>query len=146
MMGMDTLGPFDLISAGSLNGMLTGVPKLKEEVLWTIKTEAAFARVRTIVAEATMLVHPITQAILAVIGDTPATVIGPVLQQQIEQCSKPLAFFRQKLSPAQQGWSRYDHRFYALHAAIKEFCHMLKGQQNTLITNGKPVIFASSEA
>lgn len=130
------------ILAAPLNGMLRGTPKPADKLLWNSETEAAFTKVKTAIAEAALLAHPVPQAPLALMVDASANAVGAALQQKVGNHWQPLAFFSKKLSPSQKNWSTYDRELYAAYAAIKKFRHMLEGRHFTLVTDHKPLTYA----
>ena len=58
----------------------------------------------------------------------------------ITQANRPLAFFSQKLSPAQQKYSVTEQELLAIVETLKEFKGMLWGQQLTNYTDHKNLI------
>nr|VZH96084.1 unnamed protein product [Spirometra erinaceieuropaei] len=61
----------------------------------------AFERTKTSLADATLLTHPASEAPLSQMVDASTVAIGAVLQQHINDSTRPLAFFSKKLSPAE---------------------------------------------
>nr|VZI23685.1 unnamed protein product [Spirometra erinaceieuropaei] len=61
----------------------------------------AFERLKTSLADATLLTHPAPEAPLSLMVDASTVAVGAVLQQHINNSTRPLAFFSKKLSPAE---------------------------------------------
>jgi len=74
--------------------------------------------------------------------DASTTAMGAVLQQRVQGGWQPLAFFSQKLSPAQQKYSACDWELLAIYEAVKYFHHMLKAWNFTVLMDHKPLTFA----
>lgn len=61
-----------------------------------------------------------------------------VIEQEIwEQC-KPIAFFSKKLSPAQSRYSTFSKDFLVKYLVIKHFRHLLEGWSFKIFTDHKP--------
>ncbi|XP_047543203.1 uncharacterized protein LOC125075535 [Vanessa atalanta] len=65
-----------------------------------------------------------------------------VLQQKIGQKWKPLSFFSCKFSEAQQRYSAYHRELLSIYMAVKHFKYMIEGQQVTVFTDHKPLVYA----
>nr|VZI14837.1 unnamed protein product [Spirometra erinaceieuropaei] len=65
----------------------------------------AFERLKTSLADATLLTHPAAEALLSLMVDASTVAVGAVLQQHINNSTRPLAFFSKKLSPAETRYS-----------------------------------------
>lgn len=74
--------------------------------------------------------------------DASDIVLGAVLQQAVQSGIQPLHFFSQKLSEAQSKYSTYDRELLAVYSAVKHFKHILEGQQFSIYTDHKPLIYA----
>ena len=73
---------------------------------------------------------------------TSAKYIGAVLQQQINDEWKPIAFFSKRLKPAETRYSTFDRELLAIYLAIKHFQHFVEGRQFQVLTDHKPFTFA----
>ena len=73
--------------------------------------------------------------------DTSDTAVGAVLQQQINDEWKPIAFFSEIVKPAETRYSIVDHELLAVYLAIKHFQHFVEGHQFPAITDHKPLRF-----
>nr|VZI39510.1 unnamed protein product [Spirometra erinaceieuropaei] len=90
----------------------------------------AFERIKTSLADATLLTPPAPEAPLA------------VLQQHNNDSTRPLAFFSKKLSPAETRYSTFGRELLAIYLAVKHFRHILEGRDFTIFTDHKPLTFA----
>jgi hypothetical protein len=86
-----------------LHAALAG-PKVRGEqpVDWTPTMVLAFEDCKASLFRATLLAHPDPFATLGLFTETSDICIGAVLQQHVYDARQPLAFYSDKLSPAQQ--------------------------------------------
>nr|VZI26047.1 unnamed protein product [Spirometra erinaceieuropaei] len=71
-----------------------------------------------------------------------ACAVGAVLHQQVNNQLQPLAFFSQKLQPAQTRCSTFSRELLAIYLAIRHFRHLLEGRDFSIHTNHKPLTYA----
>nr|VZI35605.1 unnamed protein product [Spirometra erinaceieuropaei] len=102
----------------------------------------ASERIKTSLADATLLTHPAPEAPLSLMVDASTVAVGAVLQQHINDSTRPLAFFSKKLSPAETRYSTFGRELLAIYLAAKHFRHFLEGRDFTIFTNHKPLTFA----
>nr|VZI05896.1 unnamed protein product [Spirometra erinaceieuropaei] len=102
----------------------------------------AFERLKTSLADATLLTHPAPEAPLSLMVDASTVAVGAVLQQHINNSTRPLAFFSKKLSPAETRYSTFGRELLAIYLAVKNFRHFLEGRDFTIFTDHKPLTFA----
>ncbi|BHF62781.1 hypothetical protein SprV_0200576700 [Sparganum proliferum] len=88
----------------SLTNLLSG-PKGPLELRGHALT--AFERLKTSLADATLLTHPAPETPLSLPVDASTVAVGAVLQQHINDSTRPLAFFSKKLSPAETRYSTF---------------------------------------
>ena len=93
-------------------------------------------------SNATLLVHPQSDAPTCIITDASDTAIGAVLQQRIDSVWSPLSYFSRKLTPAETRYSTFDRELPAVYLAIKHFRHSIKGRRFFIVTDHKPLTFA----
>jgi cleavage and polyadenylation specificity factor subunit 1 len=67
--------------------------------------------------------------------------MGAILQQRINAW-QPLAFFSEKMNPAQQKYSAYDRELLAVYEAVKHFSHMLEARHFIILRDHKSLTFA----
>ncbi|BHF83082.1 hypothetical protein SprV_0802622400 [Sparganum proliferum] len=101
----------------------------------------AFERIKTSLADATLLTHPAPEAPLSLMVDASTVALGAVLQQHINNSTRPLAFFSKKLSPAETRYSTFGRELLAIYLAVKHFRHFLEGRDFTIFTDHKPLTF-----
>ncbi|PNX80633.1 retrotransposon protein, partial [Trifolium pratense] len=63
----------------------------------------------------------------------------------LSQEKKPIAFFSEKLSEAQQKWSTYDQEFYAVVRALRQWEHHLIHREFILFTDHQALKFLHSQ-
>nr|VZI02723.1 unnamed protein product [Spirometra erinaceieuropaei] len=102
----------------------------------------AFERLKTSLADATLLTHPAPEAPLSLMVDASTVAVGAVLQQHINNSTRPLAFFSKKLSPAETRYSTFGRDLLAIYLAVKHFRHFLESRDFTIFTDHKPITFA----
>lgn len=113
-----------------------------KELIWDDEASAAFSNAKEALAKATMLVHPRHTAPTALTVDASATAVGGVLEQQINGCWQPLAFFSRHLRLPEQKYSAFDRELLALYLAIRHFRYFLEGRDFTAFTDHRPLTFA----
>ena len=110
--------------------------------VWTDEAAAAFKAVKDALAKATLLVHPNPDCPISVAVDASDLAVGAVLQQQVDGCWKPFAFFSRLLKPAETRYSTFGGELLAEYLAICHFRYYLEGCQFHLLTDHKPLTFA----
>ena len=125
-----------------LHLLLTGSTKSDRALVWTPTAEAAFKEVKDTLSNATLLVHPQSDAPTCIITDASDTAVGAVLQQRIDSVWSPLSYFSRKLTPAETRYSTFDRELLAVYLAIKHFRHSIEGRRFFIITDHKPLTFA----
>lgn len=109
---------------------------------WTSAADTAFEEAKNALANATMLVHPLPNAPMRLITDASSNAVGAVLQQFQQDSWCPLAFFSQKLKPAETRYSTFDRELLAVYLGIRHFSHQLEGNDFHVLTDHKPLTFA----
>ena len=125
-----------------LFGAIAGKAKL---LSWSDSMDEAFARAKTLLAAATMLVHPRMDVPIALTVDASDHAVGAVLQQFVDASWQPLAFFSRHLRPAECKYSVFDRELLALYLAIRHFRHYLEGRSFVAYTDHKPLTFAMAK-
>lgn len=119
--------------------ILAGKPK---ELSWDDTATAAFGKAKEALAKATMLVHPQSNAPMALTVDASDTAVGGVLEQLINGNWQPLSFFSRRLRTPERKYSAFDRELLALYLAIRHFRYFLEGRDFTAFTDHKPLTFA----
>lgn len=127
---------------------LLKMPKTAKNFSWPDTCNSAFVKVKSALADVTLLAHPMNDGAFSITTDASNTAVGAVLQQQNSGCWEPLAFFSKKLSPAEIKYSAFDRELLAIYLAIKHFRYFVEGRQFTIYTDHKPLttaIFTKTE-
>jgi RNase H-like domain found in reverse transcriptase len=122
-----------------LTDALRGLPRHLEVMA---EMTAAMAAAKNALAAATGLAHPLLHAQLALVTDAADSHVGGVLQRGEGAARGPLAFFSQKLLPAQSRYSTFDRELTAVFSALRHFRFMLEGRQFHVMTDHKPLVAA----
>ncbi|BHF73832.1 hypothetical protein SprV_0401691600 [Sparganum proliferum] len=105
---------------------------------------SAFEAAKKTLADATLLHHlssdPHAQLFLTT--DASNSAVGAVLHQQVNNHLQPLAFFSQKLQPAQTRYSTFSRELLAIYLTIRHFRHLLEGSDFSVHTDHKPLTYA----
>ncbi|BHF74080.1 hypothetical protein SprV_0401716400 [Sparganum proliferum] len=105
---------------------------------------SSFEAAKKALADATLLHHlssdPHAQLILTT--DASNSAVGAVLHQQVNNQLQPLAFFSQKLQPAQTRYSTFSRELLAIYLAIRHFRHPLEGRDFSVHTDHEPLTYA----
>nr|VZI40635.1 unnamed protein product [Spirometra erinaceieuropaei] len=111
--------------------------------LFTI-ANTAFEEAKKALADATMLHHLNFDAHPQLILTTNASssAVGGVLHQQVNNQLQPLAFFSQKLQPAQNRYSTFSRELLAIYLATRHFRHLLEDRDFSVHTYHKPLTYA----
>lgn len=126
-----------------LNACITGAKKNdKRPVPWDPASEEAFEKSKELLANATLLSHPLENATLALQCDASDTAMGAVLQQFDQGTWRPLGFYSKKFTNTQKGYSTYDRELQAIYSAIKYFRDMIEGRNLVIKTDHQPLTFA----
>lgn len=113
-----------------------------KELCWNPEADAAFDRIKVVLAEVTALAHPHPDGWLALFVDASDLGLGAVLNKLVDKAWQPLSFYSKKLEPAQRNYSVYDREFLAFYKGIKRFQHHLEGRNFTVFSDHKPLTFA----
>ena len=96
-------------AASLLQPLYRATANRENDLSWTPKMEAAFAQAENVLANATILSRPVYGAPLYLCTDASSHAVGGVLEQEVDNVCRPLAFFfRKKLSKAQTRYSTFD--------------------------------------
>lgn len=130
-----------------LNKLLTNCKKNdKRPVIWNEDAVNAFLKCKTALAEAATLAYHDPESKISLLVDASSTAVGAVLNcETASKGPRPIAFFSRKLSPSEARYSTYDRELLAVYLAIKHFRQQLEGQNFTIFTDHRPLIFAFSK-
>ena len=121
---------------------LKGKPKKLD---WTKDCQTSFNSIKTALAKATLLHHPIPGASLALTTDASKLAMGGVLEQRGSRGWEPLGFWSAKLQPRQQLWPAYDRELLAAFRGIRHFRPMVEGRPFTLYSDRLPLVPSMSK-
>lgn len=117
-------------------------PKAHKSFSWPAECESVFQEVKSALAKATLLVHPVTDAQIRLTCDASGVAVGGILQQFDGNVWKPLAFYSKKLSPTECRYSTFDRELLAVYLSIKHFRYFIEGRTFSVYTDHKPLINA----
>ena len=89
-----------------------------KELEWTSELDLAFQKAKRLLAEATLLHHPVPGARTVLTTDASDIAIGAVLEQQIDEHWQPLAFFSRQLNKAERNYSTIDRELCTWYTLI----------------------------
>ena len=92
-----------------------------KELEWTSELDLAFQKAKCLLADATLLHHPVLGAKTVLTTDASDVAIGAVLEQQIDEHWQPLAFFSRQLNKAERNYSTIDRELLGIHSSVLHF-------------------------
>ena len=101
-----------------LNSFL-GKRHKKSDLQCTDKPIHAFDTIKETLTQATLLVHPKSDAPLSIATDASNVAVGAVLQQFVDHIWQPLSYFSKSLTPKEQKYSVCDWELLGIYLAIK---------------------------
>ena len=125
-----------------LNALLSAPKDRAKKLMWNDQALTAFNSIKEVLANATLLSHPKSDAPTCIMTDASDIAVGAALQQQINGEWQPIAYFSKKLKPAETRYSTFDRELLAVYLAIKHFHHFLEGRQFYVLTDHKPLVHA----
>ena len=129
-------------AAKIMHPLYAGSTVTSKDVNWTSDMNIAFERTKEALAQATMLVHPRSDAPTAITVDASEVAVGGVLEQLIDDVWHPLAFFSRQLRKPERKYSAYDRELLALYLSIRHFRYFVEGRSFAAYTDHKPLTFA----
>ena len=121
-----------------LNSLLTSSRK---DLNWSTQAIEAFTSIKKALADATLLAHPHTEALLSIMTDASNIASGAVLQQLVNNSWQPISYFSRKFSPAETRYSTFDRELLAVYLAVKHFKHFVEGHKFFILIDHKPLIY-----
>ena len=88
---------------------------------WNEESLQAFSTIKQAIANVSLLSHPHANAPMNIMTDASDIAIRAVLQQQIKDEWKPIAFFSRREKPAETRYSTFDRELLTIYLAIKYF-------------------------
>lgn len=126
-----------------LTALLAGPQRPKvRPVTWTSEADAAFTAIKSMLADVSLLAHPVPDAPLSLMTDASNVGIGGVLQQHIGGAWQPLGFFSQKLAPRETRYSTFGRELLAAYLSVKHFRYHLEGRQFSILTDHKALCYS----
>lgn len=125
-----------------LHGLVVSSVKKPKTFAWNDSHTNAFNKVKQMLTEAVLLVHPKPEGNYSLTTDASNTAIGAVLHQSVDGNYQPLAFFSRKLNEGQQKYSTFDRELLAVYESIRHFRHWLEGRKFIVFTDHKPLTTA----
>lgn len=129
-----------------LDDLLRGDDSAKRKgscpVVWTEEAEFTFQKVKSALAEATLLSHPKPSASLTLVVDASSVAAGAALHQWVNGAWQPLSFFSHKFDLTQSRYSTFDRELLAMYLAVRHFRHSLEGRMFSIQTDHKPLVYA----
>ena len=110
-----------------------------KEFTVTAEMISAVSQLKTSIANATMLVHPVRNATLSITTDASDVAIAGVLHQHHRGRLEPLSFFSRRLSDAETRYSTFDRELLAVFASVMKFRHIIDGRRLIIYTDHKPL-------
>ena len=94
---------------------------------FTITKEMLKNTLKDLLANATLLVHPIRNAVLSITTDSSDCAIGGLLYQHHCGHLQSLAFFSRKLNDTEMNYTTFHRDILAVAAVVKHFQHSIEG-------------------
>ena len=132
--------------AGTLQPLTDALAGAPSQLSWTETITSAFQQTKEQLADATLLVHPISDAELRVNTDASSRAIEGAIHQVVCGQVQPLGFFSRQTSSAESRYSTYDLELLAVYATILKFRHVLEGRRFRIFTDQKPLTSAFFKA
>lgn len=107
---------------------------------WSKIHQEAFDKCKNVITDEVVLQFQHPSAPLALSVDASNSCIGAVIEQNVKDTWRPLAFFSRKMTPAQQRYSAFDKELFAVKEGISHFRHFLEGRSFTVFTDHRPLI------
>ena len=121
---------------------LLSCTRAQAELQWSDASISAFNQAKVALAKATLLSHPVQDAITAIMTDASDIATGAVLQQFYDDRWHPIAYYSHKLSPAERKYSTFDRELLAIYRALKHFRYFVEGRTFSIFTDHKPLTYS----
>src|SRR5687768_2981760 len=104
---------------------LTALTSVNAPWKWTADHQKAFNEMKRIIMRETLLAYPDFSEVFDIHTDASLTQLGACISQD----GKPIAFYSQKLNPAQTRYTTTERELLSIVEVLKEFRNILLGQQ-----------------
>ena len=104
---------------------LTALTSAKAKWKWTEEHQLAFDKIKRIMTRETLLAYPNFSVPFDIHTDASLYQLGTCISQN----GKPIAFYSQKLNPAQTQYTTTERELLSIVEVLKEFRNILLGQQ-----------------
>ena len=108
---------------------------------WTPKEQQAFEKIKNKICTALVLVLPDLHQPFEIEMDASDYALSVV----ITQSSHPIVFHSKSFSDTVRIYSTYEKKLYAIVQALKQWRHYILGKEIVILTDHKPLQFASSQ-
>ena len=127
-----------------LTELIRAYPKSKT-LTWPEEAIKAFQKIKKELSSTPTLRFPSSVSnSYQLVTDSSQKAVGAALHQMINGEPYPIAFFSKKLSQAQLRYSTFDRELLAAYLAVLHFRPLIEGNNVTLFTDHKPLVFAFS--
>ena len=105
--------------------------------VWTDIEQKAFDTIKQVISQEVLLAYPNFNKKFTIHTDASNLQLGAVISQD----NKPIAFYSQKLNPAQRRYTTTKQELLAIVETLKEFKNILLGQQIKIFTDHKNLTY-----
>ena len=113
----------------------------KQPLIWTDSTMSAYDNgLQELANDAALLAPPHTDSQIAITSDASDNGVGACLEQYVDNCWQPLAFFSKQLRESEQKYSTYDRELLGMYLAVRHFRYLVEGRNFTVYTDHKPLV------
>uniref|UniRef100_A0A096M8A1 Gypsy retrotransposon integrase-like protein 1 n=1 Tax=Poecilia formosa TaxID=48698 RepID=A0A096M8A1_POEFO len=114
---------------------LTALTSTKSAFTWTPQADAAFQQLKSLFANAPILVQPDPSRQFILEVDASDSGVGAVLSQvsNKDNRSHPCAFFSRRLTPPERNYDVGDRELLAIKLALEEWRHWLEGAEHPIV-------------
>ena len=112
----------------------------KGPITWTPTCEAAFTKMKQLIAKETLLAYPDFNKKFTIHTDASDFQLGAVIMQE----GKPLAFYSRKLTTAQTNYTTTEKELLSIVETLKEFRNILLGYEIEVFTDHKNLTYEST--